>query len=472
MLKPNAGSKEMNNNPGADLADTKLDSAKSRMALYAVCCGFFLVLLDTTALNVAVADMGKWLGGSMSGLQWVINSYTIVLATFLLICGALGDRIGAKILYQTGLVLFTLMSLGSALAPNIYFLIATRIFQGLGAAMMLPCSLALLSHAFPDPKERGNAVGFWASTASLGFAVGPVLGGLLVHYFGWRGIFWINVPTGIFAFFLNHVYVEETRVAKPRHIDWGGQMLLLVTLLALTFGLIQAGKIGWESPMILCAFALAALAGGIFVMMERMSATPAFPGSLFSIPAFAVCIGVGAVLNFTVYGVLFVESLYLQNVLRLDALKTGLIILPFTIFPTITIRIITKYFPDSQIRTRLWVGHLLSAIGALILCSSVKLNGIGPTVIGLGFMGVAMGCIMPSMTAGVLSSSPVETAGLASGILNSSRQVGGALGVALFGALVEAGQIHGMYWALAIAGAILITTLIIVRKFIPSSPSA
>ena len=206
-------------------------------------------------------------------------------------------------------------------------------------------------------------------------------------------------------------------------------------------------------------------------MMERVSVAPAFPGSLFSIPTFAVCVGVGAVLNFTVYGVLFVESLYLQNVLHWDALQTGLIILPFTLFPTITMRIITKYFSNSQLRTRLWAGHLLAAIGALFLCSALKQNGIGPTAVGLSFMGVAMGCIMPSMTAGVLSSSPLQSAGLAAGILNSSRQVGGALGVALFGALVGAAQIRGMYWALAFAAVILVVTLIIVRRFIPPRPS-
>src|SRR5678815_6120140 len=188
--------------------------------LYAICFGFFLVLFDTTALNVAVASMHREFGGTMSGLQWIVNAYTIVFASLVLTCGALGDRYGAKRLYQLGLGLFTAMSLTCALSPSVGFLVVMRMGQGLGAAMMLPASLALLSHAYPNPLARARAVSFWASIVSLGFAAGPALGGVFTSYFGWRSIFLLNVPTGLVALLMVRAFIEETRGTRDGTIDW------------------------------------------------------------------------------------------------------------------------------------------------------------------------------------------------------------------------------------------------------------
>ena len=196
----------------------------ARYALNAICLGFFLVVLDTTALNVAIASMQREFGGTITGLQWVANSYTMVFASLLLTCGAIGDRVGARFFYQIGLALFTVMSLLSALSPGPIFLIAVRILQGLGAAIMLPASLSLLSHAFPHPDERTKAVASWAAVVSLGFAAGPVLGGILTNYIGWRSIFWMNVPVGIVALFMVRAYVKEASARNSRHIDWVGQI--------------------------------------------------------------------------------------------------------------------------------------------------------------------------------------------------------------------------------------------------------
>ena len=253
-----------------------------RRALFIICFGFFLVLLDTTALNVAIPALGKEFGDGISDLQWVVNSYTLVFAGLLLAAGAVGDRTGVKRSYQVGLALFTLASLFSAVSPSLLLLILARAFQGLGAAIMLPASLALLSHAFPDPAERSQAVTTWANTASLGFAAGPLLGGVLTTSLGWRSIFWVNVPVGIVALYLSHCHIAEAKLDQPRRIDWGGQLTIGLSLLAMTYGLIEVGRRGWNNAIVLTSFTAAAVCFCAFFVLERRSDHPVLPDFLFS----------------------------------------------------------------------------------------------------------------------------------------------------------------------------------------------
>jgi len=419
-------------------------TATGQFALYAICFGFFLVLLDTTALNVAIAAMEREFGGAINALQWVVNSYTLVFASLLLVCGAIGDRFGPRRLYQTGLLLFTAMSLACALSPNLDWLIGLRVLQGLGAAMMLPASLSLLSHSFPRAEERGKAVAFWASIVSLGFAAGPALGGLLTHFFGWRSIFWLNVPVGLVAFGMVRRFVTEATVPNPRHIDWGGQLTASLALLCLTYALIQAGCDGWSAPRIQTAFYLSLMLIVIFIKIERSSDVPVLPRTLFAKPAFTVCILIGLVLNFGMYGTLFIESLYLQNNRHMSALTSGLMILPFTGLPTVTTRLLGNRNNREHIKPRLIIGQSLAMIGGGALGLQLVQPGLWPALLGLGIMGIGMGFMMPAMTAGVLMSSPTHMSGLASGILNSARQTGGVLGVALMGTLVQRQQQLGL----------------------------
>jgi len=414
-----------------------LGDARTKYGLYAICLGFALVLLDTTALNVAVESIQRDLGGSLGGLQWVVNSYTIVLASCLLTAGALCDRLGARRFYQVGLLLFVGMSALCGLSPGVGFLIGARALQGLGAAIMLPASLALLSHEFPDTDDRARAVAFWASIVSLAFAVGPVLGGALTSAFGWRSIFFLNVPLGLLALFLIQRFVAASPAARGRQIDIAGQAAISLALVGLTFGLIEAGSMGWAAPRVIVAFALAVAGALAFLRIERTSAAPTFPRTLMASPIFTVCVGIGAVLNFGMYGVLFIESVYLQSVRHLSVLDAGLAILPFTLTPTITTRLIVRYSGREYLRRRLVVGHAVTVGGAGLLALSLTNPGIGLILLGLGLLGVGMGCIMPAMTAGVLTASSAQDAGVASGILNAARQVGGTLGVALMGALVQ-----------------------------------
>jgi MFS transporter, DHA2 family, methylenomycin A resistance protein len=423
---------------------------RAQYALYAICFGFFLVLLDTTALNVAIVAMQHEFGETISGLQWVVNSYTVIFAGFLLTCGALGDRFGARLFYLLGLLLFTGMSLACALSPGVGFLIGARMLQGLGAAIMLPASLSLLSHAFPHPDERARAVAFWASVVSLGFAAGPALGGILTNYLGWRSIFWLNVPVGLTALAMVRRFVDETKVPNPRRIDWLGQASVSLALFALTYGLIEAGSSGWTAPRVLAAFASSFLFAVGFVFIERSSSSPVLPRGLFLNANFSTFVTTGLVLNFGMYGTLFIESIYLQNTRHLSALASGLMILPFTVFPTITTRLIVGYSGRRHIRGRLVVGQLISAAGAVALGLVFWTSGYWAILLGLGLMGVGMGCIMPAMTAGVLTSSTPATSGLASGVLNSARQIGGTIGVALMGTLVQSQQGRGFLWSFAI----------------------
>jgi DHA2 family methylenomycin A resistance protein-like MFS transporter len=429
--------------------------------LYAISFGFFLVLLDTTALNVATASIERELGSTISGLQWIVNSYTIVFASLVLSAGALGDRYGAKRLYQIGLLLFTAMSLLCALSPSVGVLIVLRMLQGLRAAIMLPASLALLSHLYPGAAARARAVSVWASVVSLGFAAGPALGGALTYWFGWRSIFLINVPIGVVAMLMIRAFVEETTVTDARRIDWAGQGALALSLFALTYALIEAGRSGWTAPRIIAAFATAVLLALLFAAFERKSVSPVLPRLLFSRPAFSVCIAIGIVLNFGMYGTLFIESLYLQSARHLSALAAGLMILPFTVIPTITTRAIDRFDGTMHFKPRLVVGHVVGIAGAAVMALSLWTSGSAPILVGLGLLGIAMGYIMPAMTTGVLTSSPAEMSGRASGILNAGRQVGGSLGVAMMGTLVQMQHGRGMLlsFALVLAGFLCMTVV-------------
>ena len=413
--------------------------------LYAICFGFFLVLLDTTALNVAAASMEREFGSGISGLQWVVNSYTIVFASLVLTAGAIGDRFGSKRLYQFGLALFSTMSLLCALAPNVGALVGFRMLQGVGAAAMLPSSLALLRHMFPDGRARARAVAFWASIVSLGFAAGPAIGGLMTYTFGWRSIFFVNVPAGVLALMLIRGFVDETPATAARRIDWRGQALACLTLSALTYSLIEAGREGWTSTPILGGFALTLVLALSLALVERRSDSPVLPRHLFGSATFSACIAAGMVMGFGTYGTLFVVSLRLQNVEHMSALAAGLAIIPFSISPTLTTRALDRFAAGMHFKPRLVAGNLIAATGAIVLLISLRAAGLGVVELGLALLGIAIGYITPAMTTGVLASSPAETSGVASGILNAGRQVGAALGVALMGTLVQTLGERGLF---------------------------
>jgi MFS transporter, DHA2 family, methylenomycin A resistance protein len=266
-------------------------------------------------------------------------------------------------------------------------------------------------------------------------------------------VFWLNVPIGFATFVLVRMLVDEAKEKNSRHIDWLGQALICLALFCLTYALIEAGGLGWTARAVLIADATAVFLVGAFVLIEKRSKSPVLPGFLFVNSTFSVCIAVGLILNFGSYGVLFVESIYLQGVRHLNAFEAGMVILPLTLLPTITTRAIIRYSSRRHLRPRLVIGQLVAAIGAIVLFFTLKNPGYWIIVVGLALMGVSMGCVMPSITAGVLASSPPQTSGVASGILNSARQVGGTLGVAVMGSLYQQSHTQGLkfsFWLVLI----------------------
>ena len=298
------------------------------LTLFGMSLGYGVVQLDVTIVNTALDRIGASLGGGVSGLQWVVSAYTIAFAAFILTSGALGDRIGAKRVFMAGFAIFTSASLACALAPNSAVLIASRAVQGLGAAVLVPNSLALLNHAYPEQKARGRAVGIWAAGASLALTAGPLAGGAVIALVGWRSIFLVNLPIGIAGLWLSWRYATETTRNRQREVDLPGQILAVAALGCLAGTIIEGGTLGLRNAWVIAAFAGSALLGFLFIAQERRSTHPMLPLSLFSHRLFALTSLVGLLVNIAFYGLIFVFSLYFQRVNGLSPLQTGLAFVP------------------------------------------------------------------------------------------------------------------------------------------------
>jgi MFS transporter, DHA2 family, methylenomycin A resistance protein len=407
-----------------------------RLGLAAICLGFLMITTDTTIVNVAVGPIVADLGGSLSGAQWIVSGYTIAFATFLLSAGALADRIGSRVAFVGGLTLFGLASAACAAAPSIGTLIAARAVQGLGAAALMPCSLALITHMFPAGAERRGALAAWGGISSIGLAAGPVVGGALIESVGWRLIFLVNLPIAAVALAGVLAYVTET----PRHrhpFDLPGQALIIVALGGLSGGFILAGSLGWGAPETVGLLALGILAALGFWQVERRVALPMIPPELFRRRQFRTVVTVGGIYNFCFYGNLFCLSLFFHEELGLSPFDTGLALLPLTL----VIGVIA--FNSGRMIARLgeWRAMIFSlaagAAGATLL--AVFGGDSVPVTILASLPFAAVSLCMQAMTALAMEGTPVERIGLAAGVQNAARQAGGALGVALLGTLLAAG---------------------------------
>ena len=292
-------------------------------ALLATSLGFGVVQLDVSVVNVAIKPIGTDLGGSVSVLQWVVNAYTVAFAALILSAGALGDRIGSKRVFIAGFVLFTLASAACGLAPDLGVLIAARAVQGIGAAVLVPCSLTLLNHAYPDPAGRAKAVGLWAAGASCALSAGPLIGGLLTASLGWRSIFFINAPIGVLGIALTARWASETSRARDRGVDLPGQTAAIVALVALAAAMVEGGRRGFADPAVLGGFLLAAVAAAGFVVIESRSARPMLPLGLFRSRTFSAATAIGLTINIAFYGLIFVFSLYFQTTAAIRRCRPG-----------------------------------------------------------------------------------------------------------------------------------------------------
>src|SRR5260221_1731012 len=296
--------------------DATRSNLSTSLTLAAMSLGYGVVQLDVTIVNTALDSIGTSLGGGVSELQWVVSSYTIAFAAFILTAGALGDRIGAKRIFMAGFAIFTAASVGCALAPNAAILIAARGVQGLGAAILVPNSLALLSHAYPDEKQRGRAVGIWAAGASLALTSGPLLGGALIALVGWRWIFFVNLPIGLAGLWLSFRYATETTRSPQREIDLPGQIAAIACLGCLAGAIIEGGSRGWSNPSVIAGFAASATLAILFVLQERRAPQPMLPLSLFYRRRFALTSPVGLLVHVRFYGLIFLFRPEVQRVIR------------------------------------------------------------------------------------------------------------------------------------------------------------
>jgi DHA2 family methylenomycin A resistance protein-like MFS transporter len=411
------------------------------IALAAVCLGFFVIQLDVTIVNVALPTIQRDIGGSVAGLQWVLDAYTLALAAVMLTAGSAADRLGAKRVFLIGLAAFAAGSAACAAAPDLPALIAARAVQGLGASALLPCSLSLIVHQFPDRAARARALGVWGGMGSLGVALGPLAGGGLIALWSWRAIFLVNVPVCALTTWLLTRYVAESQPDRTRRADIPGLLLGVLALSGLTACFIEAGRVGWLSPLP-DALGVAGIAAGVyFVFLERHRGDPMLPLELFRSRAFSAATVVGVLFNLCLYGALICISLYLQAERHESALSTGLIILPMSV--AVGIGSTASGWVTARIGAR-WpmiAGLSLAAAGAVVLSLMGAATSLGLLVVGTVILGM-ISLAMPAMTAVVVGSAAREHSGVAGGVLNTARQAGGALGVALLGALLTSGAGH------------------------------
>jgi EmrB/QacA subfamily drug resistance transporter len=398
----------------------------------------FIVGLDNTIVNLALPAIRAELGASVSGLQWTIDAYTLVLASLLMLSGSTADRIGRRRTFQTGLALFSLGSLLCGVAPNVGSLVAFRALQAIGGSMLNPVALSIITNIFTEPRERARAIGVWAGVVGLSMAVGPVLGGALVGWAGWRSIFWINVPVGVAAIVLTAVFVPESRAPRPRRIDPVGQLLVIVLLAGLTYGIIEGQGTGWTSPEIIGSFALSAVALAILLPYERRRQDPLlelrfFRSVPFSGATLTAVSGLAALAGF-----LFLNSLYLQEARGFSALHAGLLTLPMAVVTAVCAPLAGRLVGSRGPRLPLVIAGVGIAVSGVVLAGITATTPISLLMVGYVCFGVGFGMLNAPITNAAVSGMPREQAGLAAAVASTSRQVGISLGVAVIGAVVAA----------------------------------
>jgi DHA2 family methylenomycin A resistance protein-like MFS transporter len=439
---------------------------RPRLVLGAALLGFFMMALDSTALNVAVPEIGRSLGGATAGLQWVMDGYTLMFAALLISAGALADRLGAGRTFGWGLAVFMLASAASGLAGSLWFLVAARLVQGSAAALTMPASLALVRQAYDDPAARAKAIARWTMGGATAIVVGPVAGGVLTSAVTWRAIFFLNLPTGVFAMLALRASGARSplKAAIATPLDLPGQVSAVVALAALTYGVIEDN---W--PVI----GFGALAGVAFILAERRAVAPMVPLALFRERVVSLCVTIGFVVNAAYYGVIFVLSLFFQRALGLSALDTGLLFLPMSALVSSANFASAKASARFGPRLPIWTGQLVAAAGMLALCLLTTASTTDRYLIAVLLIpvGVGLGFAIPSMTAMLLEALPVSKAGLAAGVLNSGRQAGGTVAVAVLGRLIAHSFTPGLRDSLLIMAALLAAGTVAGAALKPTSRS-
>ncbi|MFF4817758.1 MFS transporter [Kitasatospora sp. NPDC001309] len=445
------------------------DAARPRPWLVlAICCmSLLMVSLDITILNVALPAVRSDLHTSVSGLQWTVDAYTLVLASLLMLSGSTADRIGRRRVFRIGLVVFGAASLLCSLAPGLGWLIVARMLQAVGGSMLNPVAMSIISNTFTDSRQRARAIGVWGGVVGISMAAGPILGGALVESAGWRAIFWINVPIALAAFVLTGRYVPESRAARARRVDPVGQTLVVVLLAGLTYAIIESPQRGWSSPVVLgcTAAALAALLG--LLRYEPRRTDPLIDLRFFRSAPFAGATVIAVAAFAGLGGFLFVSSLYLQDVRGLEPLHAGLYMFPMAVMALVTGPLSGRMVAARGPRTPLLLaGAALSASAVIQAVSYSEHLSTGLLVLAFLLFGIGFGLVNAPITNTAVSGMPRAQAGVAAAVASTSRQVGQSLGVAVIGALM-AGAAHSdpaaftgtartAWWIIAGCGAVVL----------------
>ncbi|MBA2568540.1 MAG: DHA2 family efflux MFS transporter permease subunit [Actinobacteria bacterium] len=457
--------------------------------LAAVAFGLFMIMLDNTVVNVALPSIGRDFDTGLSELEWVVNGYALTFGVLMLTGGKLADLLGRRRIFIVGLAIFTLASLACGLATSAEFLIGARVVQGVGSALMNPATLSIIIATFP-PRQRGMAIGIWAGVSAMALAIGPLLGGLITDHIDWSWVFFINVPVGITGIVVARLVIDESRDSSAvQRLDLPGLAVSAIALFALTYGLIEANQRGWTSPLILSLFVIAAVGIVGFVLLEQRQRVPMLDLSLFRDPTFAGANAVMMLVGLAMFGVFLFVTLYMQNILRYSPTKAGAAFLPMTILIVVLAPIAGKL--SDRIGSR-WLMGAGMALVSLSLLLNTRLDAassfwdiLPPLMVG----GAGMGLAMTPTTAAAMGSVPVDKAGVGSAVLNSMRQVGGSLGIAILGAIIasyitveppdpraQAQFLGGFHTALYVAAAIALVGALVavltVRKTVHADAPA
>ncbi|MEX6676852.1 DHA2 family efflux MFS transporter permease subunit [Pseudomonas sp. W2Oct36] len=448
------------------------NSGNKKLTLLATCLGFVVVLLDVSVVNVALESFKTEFATDVLQLQWIVNAYTLLFASFLLTGGALGDRFGHKKVFLSGYAVFTLASLGCGVANTLPMLIGFRALQGIGAALLVPTSLALVRLAYDVPAERSKAIALWAGVAGIALAAGPVVGGLLIGMFGWRSIFFINLPIGLIGIVLCLANAPTIAANHKGGFDLWGQLLALFTLANLTYALIELGRARGVDERVI-VHALCFVAGVIgFIWVESRSARPMVPLSVFSNPAFSLASILGVIVNFVFYGLIFVFSIFLQQVNHYTVINTGLAFLPMTGVLFFGNQLAARWLPKLGERRLLALGLAIALLGVVSLLPFVGGAPYADIALQMFIIGFGISLTVPTLTATAVNHVSGDKSGVASALVNASRQVGGLVGVAVFSLMInvaDASQFgHGFAQVIALSSLLLATgwvlTLLLLRK--------
>jgi EmrB/QacA subfamily drug resistance transporter len=442
---------------------------KKWWTLAAVAFGLFMIMLDNTVVNVALPAIQRDLGVGLSELEWIVSGYALSFAALMLVGGKLADAYGRRLLFVIGIAVFTLASLACGLATSGDMLIAARIAQGAGAAMMNPATLSIIAATFP-PRQRGTAIGIWAGVSALALAIGPLVGGLLTDHASWHWIFFVNVPVGILGIAASFLLIDESRDPTHERLDLPGLATSAIGLFALTYGLIEANTYGWGSPRIVGAFVVAAVGLLAFLLLERHQRAPMLDLTLFRNRTYVGANLVVLLVALAMFGVFFFLSLYMQNVLGYTAVQAGAAFLPMTILVIVVAPIAGRVSDRFGSRGLMTAGMVLLSV-QLVYFSQLGTDETFWTLLpGLVLGGVGLSLTMTPSAAAATRAVPVEKAGVGAAVLNAFRQVGGSVGIALMGAIMAAqlteppsipSFMHGFEHALLVAAGIAITGAIV-----------